>query len=145
MHNSTRRARRIVPIAAAALLLWALSAAAAATPQITTSESEAVLYDYFFALQMGDLASLRNILGGALRAKSDRLLQNPDYAQELIRFYGDARFSITDFETRKSGRLIVSIEISSSPSERIRHRLTLERSSLGDMIKIVDMEEMPLD
>lgn len=145
MHISQQRCLRSIlsSCVAGALLLLAVITTGAAMEQAPSPEAEALLYDYFTALRTGDLNQLRNLLGGKLRAKRARLLQNDVYRHELVKFYGHADFAITGFDVHESGASVVTVEISLGGSERIHHQLTLERLAPNNTLKIVDMQDAP--
>ena len=124
------------------LLSVTLCLGAASSP-LPPEEAEAVLNSYFVALQAGDVAALGRILGGELRTSRSSLLQNPDYPYELVRDYGDAEFAILDLQVLGYGDVVATVETWLSPSERLRHRLTLRRVSSSEDFRIVDSEIRP--
>ena len=125
------------------LLSVTLNLGAAASPPPPDEEAGAVLQSYFAALQTGDVTALGRILGGKLLTSRTSLLQNPDYPYELVRDYGDAEFDILGLQVLDSGDVVATVDSWLSPSERLRHRLTLRRGNSSEGFQIVGSEIIP--
>ena len=125
------------------LLSVTLNLGAAASPPPPDEEAGAVLQSYFAALQTGDVTALGRSLGGELRTSRSGLFRNRDYRHELLRGYGGAEFDIVDLQVLDSGDVVATVDTWLSPSERLRHRLTLRRASFSEDFRIVDSELIP--
>ncbi len=128
--------------AAGVILLFnlAISTATATNPQ---EEAETLLYSYFTALRAGDVTLLGEVLGGDLKKSRSGLLHNPDYGLDLVQVYANVEFDIVDYEILDSGNVVATVDVWLSASERIRHRLVLERRSAIDGFQIVGSEVVP--
>lgn len=108
-----------------------------------SEEAHTLLQRYFSALQTGNVAVLGNVLGGELRASRAGLLQNPDYALDLVQSYSTSAFDIIELQVLESGDVVATVDTWLDASERIRHRLTIRRAVGSDGYLIVDSEIVP--
>lgn len=129
---------------AAAGLCLLLGANAAATVIGGEEAAERVLNRYFTALRVGNLDTLRGLLGEELRSKRERLLGNPAYRVDLIQTYSGARFDILNCEALPSGGLSATVDIwRGDDAEPMRHRFFLEESANDGSLRIMSEEFVP--
>jgi hypothetical protein len=106
-------------------------------------EAQGLLQSYFSALQNGNVAVLRELLGGELGAGRAALLQNPEYGLELVKSYAGSDFDVIDFQVLESGDVVATVDTWLDASESIRNRFTMRRPSASEGFLIVDSEVVP--
>ena len=94
-----------------------------------STQAEAVMNQYFTALVGGDVATLKTLLGGRLKAKRTPLLNNPEYAGYLATTHVNASFQIQRIHSTAPNTVSVDVLVSFSPDETIRKTYTLKRNA----------------
>ena len=102
------------------------------TANIDSAEAEAVMSQYLAALAGGDVATMKTLLGGRLKAKRTPLLDNPDYAAYLVDAHANASFEIMG--TLRAAPNIVSVDVvvSFKADETVHKSYTLMRDTSGN-------------
>jgi hypothetical protein len=97
---------------------------------------------YTEALQVGDVAGLKDLLGGRLYLKRRTLLEdNSTYPDWLRAYYASARFSssLSHVATeRYPNGTVVELVVELASGERARANFVLEPAADGEGWKIVD-------
>ncbi len=137
--DSNRRLRNWV---VAGLFLVSLGVSSSETSQLR-EEAQGLLQSYFSALQTGNVALLREVLGGELGADRASLTQNPEYGLELVRSYAGSDFEVIDLQVLESGDVVATVDTWLDASESIRNRFTIRRSSASEGFRIVHSEVLP--
>ncbi|MFN2200538.1 MAG: hypothetical protein ACK2UO_05000 [Caldilineaceae bacterium] len=106
-------------------------------------EAQRLLQTYFNALQTGNVAVLREVLGGEFGDSQADLLQNPEYELELVQSYAGSDFDVIDVQILESGDVVATVDTWLDASEWIRNRLTLSRPSASQRLRIVHREVVP--
>ena len=97
-----------------------------------STQVEAVMNQYFTALAGGDVATLKTLLGGRLKAKRTPLLNNPEYAGYLATTHVNASFQIMGIRSTTPNTASVDVLVSFSPDETIHKIYTLKRDASRD-------------
>ena len=94
-----------------------------------STQAETVMNQYFAALASGDVATLKKLLGGKLKAKRTPLLNNPEYAGYLATTHGNASFEIQGMHSTAQNIVSVYVAVSFKPDETIRKTYVLKRNA----------------
>jgi len=124
------------------LLLLCVGVSGSETPE-PRDEAQRLLQTYFNALQTGNVAVLREVLGGEFGDSQADLLQNPEYELELVQSYAGSDFDVIDVQILESGDVVATVDTWLDASEWIRNRLTLSRPSASQRLRIVHREVVP--
>ena len=73
------------------------------------TEGVDVLNRYLSALTRGDTDEAKSLMGGAFLRKRQRLLNNPEYRQHLVKKYNNAHFAIVKVQHLDNNRIKVSV------------------------------------
>jgi hypothetical protein len=101
-------------------------------PSSDSTRAEAVMNQYFTALASGDVATLRTLLGGRLKAKRTPLPDNPEYAGYLATTHLNTSFQIPGIHSTSPNTVSVDVLVSFSPDETIHKTYTLKRDASGN-------------
>ena len=93
------------------------------------AQIEAVMEQYFSALSGGDVATLKSLLGGRLKAKRAPLLKNPEYASYIASAHVNTSFQIQGIHSTTSNTVSVDVIVSFSPEEAVYKSYTLKRNT----------------
>lgn len=123
--------RRIV----ATVLFIACGPALAGAVPVSPAEATELADAWGQAVRTGDVATLRQITGGALRGKRMNLWKTAGYDQLLIDQYGGSSFLVRSLTVDRNGRAIAIVAFESA-SEVLTKRLTIAR--IGNDVRVVD-------
>ncbi|VAW83690.1 hypothetical protein MNBD_GAMMA16-1402 [hydrothermal vent metagenome] len=99
-----------------------------------SAQAEVVMNQYFTALAGGDIATLKVLLGGKLKAKRVLLLNNPEYTNYLVTTYANASFQILDIYSNSPNTVLIDVLISFGLEESIRKAYTLKHSTSSNTV-----------
>ena len=97
-----------------------------------STQAETVMNQYFAALASGDVATLKTLLGGRLKAKRAALLNNPEYAGYLATTHANASFEIQGMHSTAQNIVSVYVVDSFKPDENMHKKYTLRRNAAGN-------------
>ena len=110
------------------VLMFGQSAAysEAASPADMT-QARSVVEAYLGALVQGDLASIRQLLGGTFLKKNEMLLNDAGYSAKLVEIYSSATYEITGLRGIRGGKVEVDVTLNIDPSSFMDKRLIVSK------------------
>ncbi len=113
------------------ILGWIIALSAVlshAEPTIDYADAEAVINEYFTALEQGDTQSLLQLMGPEEQANSDFLKTDPGYSSWLVNHYQGANFKITK-RSRQNDFIAFDVLIDIGGDENVQERIILKSTS----------------
>jgi len=92
-------------------------------------QARSVVEAYLGALVQGDLASIRQLLGGTFLRKKEQLLNDPEYSARLVELYSGASYEITRIGGEADGRITVDVRLDMGSSGALGTRFIVDRVS----------------
>jgi len=110
------------------VLMFGQSAAhsEAASPADMT-QARSVVEAYLGALVQGDLASIRQLLGGRFLRKKEQLLNDPEYSARLVELYSGTSYEITRIGGTVDGRITVDVRLDMGTDSTLGTRFIVDR------------------
>lgn len=110
------------------VLMFGQSAAhsEAATPA-DMAQARSVVEAYLGALVQGDLASIRQLLGGTFLKRNEMLLNDADYSAKLIEIYSAATYEITSLKGVRGSKVEVDVTLNMDLSNSMDTRLIVSK------------------
>jgi len=90
-----------------------------------SSEANILVQQYFSALEVGEIDTIRGILGGELLIRRQRLLSNPTYSNILQETYENAQFTIKGVDVQADMSVLVDARIILKSANRLNVKLIL--------------------
>ena len=91
------------------------------------TQARSVVEAYLGALVQGDLAAIRQVLGGTFLKKNEILLNDAGYSAKLIEIYSAATYEITGLRGIRGSKVEVDVKLNMSPSSFMDTRLIVSK------------------
>ena len=91
------------------------------------TQARSVVEAYLGALVQGDLAAIRQVLGGTFLKKNEILLNDAGYSAKLIEIYSAATYEITGLRGIRDSKVEVDVTLNMDPSSFMDTRLIVSK------------------